>query len=57
MQIKVVTTDVCAVQTLAYLAFNAFYAPKCTGSSQAHSKLAANLRSTLELKTEEWVSG
>ena len=32
-------------------------APKCSSSNRYRSKLAAKSRNTLELKTEEWVSG
>ena len=32
-------------------------APKCSSSNRECSKLAANSQNTLELKTEEWVSG
>ncbi len=32
-------------------------APKCSSSNPKCSKLAANSQSTLELETEEWVSG
>ena len=32
-------------------------APKCSSSNPRCSKLAANSQNTLELKTEEWVSG
>jgi hypothetical protein len=32
-------------------------APKCSNGSRQCSKLAANSQNTLELKTEEWVSG
>ena len=32
-------------------------APKCSSSSRQCSKLAANSQNTIELKTEEWVSG
>ena len=32
-------------------------APKCSSSNPKCSKLAANSKNTLELKTEEWVSG
>jgi DNA-binding transcriptional ArsR family regulator len=32
-------------------------APKCSSSNRHCSKLAANSQNTLELKTEEWVSG
>ena len=32
-------------------------APKCNNAGYECSKLAANSQNTLELKTEEWVSG
>ena len=32
-------------------------APKCSSSNRQCSKLAANSQNTLEVKTEEWVSG
>jgi len=51
-------SKVVAVGKLASTATNLVHlAPKCSSRGQECSKLAANSQSTLELKTEEWVSG
>jgi integrase-like protein len=51
-------SKVVAVGKLAGTATNLLHlAPKCSSSSRECSKLAANSQNTLELKTEEWVSG
>ena len=39
------------------LALATLTAPKCSSRGQQCGKLAANSQNTLELKTEEWVSG
>jgi integrase len=52
------TSKVAAVRKLAGAATILLHpAPKCSSSSPQCSKLAANSQNTLELKTEEWVSG
>jgi hypothetical protein len=33
------------------------FGPKCSGTGRQFTKLAADSQNTLELKTEEWVSG
>ncbi len=52
------TSKVVAVGKLAGAATILLHpAPKCSSSNRHCSKLAANSQNTLELKTEEWVSG
>src|ERR1700733_11748274 len=51
-------SKVAAVGKLAGTATNLLHlAPKCSSRGRECSKLAANSQNTLELKTEEWVSG
>ena len=51
-------SKVVAVGKLASTATNLLHlAPKCSSRGPECSKLAANSQNTLELKTEEWVSG
>jgi len=53
-----IASKVVAVGKLAGAATNLLHlAPKCSSSNRHCSKLAANSQNTLELKTEEWVSG
>ena len=52
------TSKVVAVGKLAGAATILLHpAPKCSSSNRHCSKLAANSQNTLELETEEWVSG
>jgi hypothetical protein len=47
----------CASFYTVYCYNSATIAQKCSSSNRQCSKLAANSQNTLELKTEEWVSG